>query len=75
MLYYLDLIETDFKRLSQVFTTKGSQEVRKCDNIWVRHKHLKHASYGYIKKLFPNVFHQIDPSTLYYDIREHVNIS
>nr|KYP38632.1 hypothetical protein KK1_040107 [Cajanus cajan] len=69
-LYYLDLTEKYSERLGQVLVTKRSQEVRKGEDIWLWHKRIGHASFGYIDKLFSNVFDQIDTLTLYCDVCE-----
>ena len=48
----------------------GSEEEKKKSEIWLWHRLLGHASFGYLKKLFPSLFAMSDISGFHYDICE-----
>lgn len=47
--------------------------MRKWKDVWLWHRCLGHGSFGYIKKIFTNVFDQINISNLYCDVSKLVN--
>ena len=55
-LYYLDLQSKDSNKLQQALMADGSEEEKKKSEILLWHRHLGHASFGYLKKLFPSLF-------------------
>jgi hypothetical protein len=54
-LYYLDLTNDTAKRLSHAHHVRGGESIR-MKKIWLWHKQLGHASFGYLKLLFPKLF-------------------
>ena len=48
----------------------GSEEEKKKSEIWLWHRRLGHASFGYLKKLFPSLFAKSDISYFHCDICE-----
>jgi transposase InsO family protein len=57
-LYYVDNVASG--HVHQVQSHNGNNH----KNIWLWHRRLGHASYGYLKKLFPSLFDDIlDPSS------------
>ena len=48
----------------------GSEEEKKNFEIWLWHRCLGHASFGYLKKLFPYLFAKSDISGFRCDICE-----
>ncbi|KAI5324577.1 hypothetical protein L3X38_033650 [Prunus dulcis] len=60
-LYYLDLTEDSSSRLSQTHHVKGDESIR-MKKIWLWHRRLGHASFGYLKLLFPDLFSQFAES-------------
>lgn len=48
-------------QLAQVFSTNKCDELRNSE-IWLWHRRLGHASFGYLKKLFPKLFSQLTVS-------------
>ncbi|RVW23169.1 hypothetical protein CK203_102989 [Vitis vinifera] len=61
-LYYLDLQSKDSNKLQQALMVDGSEEEKKKVEIWLWHRRLGHASFGYLKKLFPSLFAKSDIS-------------
>lgn len=55
-LYYMDVASTSSQRLHQALTVDGSKGKNKRSDIWLWHQCLGHASFGYLKKLFPSLF-------------------
>ncbi|WVY91158.1 hypothetical protein V8G54_036672 [Vigna mungo] len=62
-LYYLDLVSKDYGKLESALTKEETE-------IWLWHRHLGHASFSYLKKLFPLLFAKIDISVLHCDVCE-----
>lgn len=60
-LYYLDLTEDCCKRLGKAHHVRGDESVR-MKKIWLWHKRLGHASFGYLKLLFPDLCSQFAAS-------------
>ncbi|RVX07665.1 hypothetical protein CK203_021856 [Vitis vinifera] len=59
-LYYLDLQSKDSNKLQQALMADGSEGEKKKSEIWLWHRRLGHASFGYLKKLFPSLFVKSD---------------
>ena len=51
-LYYLDLQSKDSNKLQQALMVDGSEGEKKKSEIWLWHRRLGHASFGYFKKCF-----------------------
>ena len=49
-LYYLDLQSKDSNKLRQALMVNGSEGEKKKSEIWLWHRRLGHASFGYLKK-------------------------
>ncbi|WJZ83066.1 hypothetical protein VitviT2T_002777 [Vitis vinifera] len=69
-LYYLDLQSKDSNKLQQALMADGSEGEKKKSEIWLWHRRLGHASFGYLKKLFPSLFAKSDISSFRCDICE-----
>ncbi|WJZ97408.1 hypothetical protein VitviT2T_016013 [Vitis vinifera] len=69
-LYYLDLQSNDSNKLQQALMADGSEGEKKKSEIWLWHRRLGHASFGYLKKLFPSLFAKSDISGFRCDICE-----
>nr|CAN83332.1 hypothetical protein VITISV_025235 [Vitis vinifera] len=69
-LYYLDLQSKDSNKLQQALMADGSEGEKKKSEIWLWHRRLGHASFGYLKKLFPSLFSKSDISGFRCDICE-----
>ena len=50
-LYYLDLQSNDSNKLQQALMADGFEEEKKKSKIWLWHRRLGHASFGYLKKI------------------------
>jgi len=61
-LYYLDLEKKSINKIQQALTVNCFEEKKKFE-IWLWHKCLGHASFGYLKKLIPSLFTQCDISS------------
>ena len=51
-LYYLDLMTASSNQLAQVFSANTPDKLQN-SKIWLWHRRLGHASFGYLQKLFP----------------------
>ena len=69
-LYYLDLESKTSSRLQQAFTAESTSSPKKITEIWLWHRCLGHASFGYLKKLFPSLFTNLDISIFKCDVCE-----
>ncbi|WVY93108.1 hypothetical protein V8G54_032196 [Vigna mungo] len=69
-LYYLDLVSKDSRKLESALTVKSSTKQKEETKIWLWHRHLGHASFSYLKKLFPLLFAKIDISVFHCDVCE-----
>ncbi|XP_016651492.1 PREDICTED: uncharacterized mitochondrial protein AtMg00300-like [Prunus mume] len=69
-LYYLDWAPDSEVKGGQAFTTSGTRPERERYKIWLWHKRLRHASFGYLKKLFTSLFFSLDVSNFQYDTCE-----
>ncbi|KAI5340481.1 hypothetical protein L3X38_019755 [Prunus dulcis] len=69
-LYYLDWAPDSKTKVGQAFTTSGASSERQRDKVWLWHKRLGHASFGYLKKLFPSLFSNFDVSSFQCDTYE-----
>ncbi|BBH05180.1 hypothetical protein Prudu_016496 [Prunus dulcis] len=63
-LYYLDLVSDSSKKLAEALIVADSQEEKNQETIWLWHRRLGHASFSYLKKLFPASFSDIGVSKL-----------
>ncbi|WVZ21044.1 hypothetical protein V8G54_008366 [Vigna mungo] len=66
-LYYLDLVSKDSGKLESALTMKGPTKQKEETEIWLWHPRLGHASFSYLKKLFPLLFTKIDISVFHCD--------
>ena len=73
-LYYLDLVSKSSNKLRQDLTMDGSEGEKKKSEIWLWHRRLGHASFGYMKKLFPSLFVKFDVSSFHCDVCELTKI-
>lgn len=48
--------------------TSQSSTCAKKHQIWIRHRHFGHASFGYIKHLFPSLFLDCNPLDFHCDV-------
>ena len=68
-LYYLDLMPASSNQLAQVFSTNTLDKLQS-SKIWLWHRRLGHAFFGYLQKLFPQFFLQLTVSDFKCDICE-----
>ena len=54
--------------MQQALIADGSEGEKKKSEIWLWHRRLGHSSFGYLKKLFPNLFATSDISGFRCDI-------
>lgn len=69
-LYYLDLESKSSDKLRQALTVNSHEGGKKKSNIWLWHRRLGHASFGYLKKLFPSLLVKVDVSNFQCDVCE-----
>lgn len=69
-LYYLDLESDISTRLQQSFVVEKKGSQKRIDEIWIRHRRLRHASFGYLKRLFPGLFLNLNISTFKCEVCE-----
>ena len=69
-LYYLDLESETSSRLQQALVVKSTCSPKKKAEILLWHRRLGHASFGYLKKLFPSLFTNLDISIFKCDVCE-----
>ncbi|BFG37702.1 hypothetical protein CerSpe_239760 [Prunus speciosa] len=69
-LYYLDLASDSEASLSQAFKIGGTSVEKKTSEVWLWHRRLGHASFGYLQKLFPSLFSDLESSSFKCDICE-----
>ena len=69
-LYYLDLVSKSSDKLRQALMVDGSGKRGKKSYIWLWHRRLGHASFGFLKKLFPSLFAKVDVSSFHCDVCE-----
>ena len=69
-LYYLDLRTENFDKLQQVLVVDSHEVEKKKSEILLWHRRLGHASFGYLKKLFPSLFKNIDVSCFHCEVCE-----
>ncbi|KAI5321563.1 hypothetical protein L3X38_030634 [Prunus dulcis] len=55
-LYYLDLASDSEASLSQAYKIGGTSVEKQTSEVWLWHRRLGHASFGYLQKLFPSLF-------------------
>ena len=74
-LYYLDLMSKSSDELRQALKIGGSGKKKKGKSeIWLWHRRQGHASFGYMKKLFPSLFANFDVSSFKCDVCELAKI-
>lgn len=73
-LYYLDLVSKSSDKLGQALKIGSSQEEKNKSEIWLWHRRMGHASFGYMKKLFPNLFTNLDVSSFKCEVCELAKI-
>nr|CAN70109.1 hypothetical protein VITISV_001696 [Vitis vinifera] len=64
------VVSKDSNKLRQALMADGSEGEKKKSEIWLWHRRLGHASFGYLKKLFPSLFSKNDISGFRCDICE-----
>ncbi|CAL2253605.1 unnamed protein product [Prunus armeniaca] len=69
-LYYLDLASDCEASLNQTYKITGVSVEKHTSEVWLWHRHLGHASFGYLQKLFPSLFSKLDISSFKCDICE-----
>ena len=57
-------------KLGQALKVDGSKGEKKQYDIWLWHRRLGHTSFGYLKKLFPNLFAEFDVSSFKCEVCE-----
>jgi hypothetical protein len=62
-LYYLDLTSKGCNLLCQALKVENSKQDKNKAEVWLWHRRMGHASFDYIKRLFPSLFENIDSST------------
>ena len=69
-MHYLDLMSKSTAKLQQALTMDSSKGESKKFEIWLWHRRLGHASFGYLKKLFPCLIERYDFSSFQCDVCE-----
>ncbi|CAL2258010.1 unnamed protein product [Prunus armeniaca] len=69
-LYFLDLAPSGETQISQAFKTSGDPTEKNQNFIWLWHRRLGHASFGYLKKLFPSWFSKLSDFNFKCDVCE-----
>nr|KYP50831.1 Retrovirus-related Pol polyprotein from transposon TNT 1-94 [Cajanus cajan] len=69
-LYYLDLGSKDSRKLESAFMVNSATNQKEEVEMWLWHRRLGHASFGYLKKLFPLLFAKCDVSVFHCDVCE-----
>ncbi|KAK2991709.1 hypothetical protein RJ640_014987 [Escallonia rubra] len=69
-LYYLDLVSNSSDKLRQALMVNDSEGEMRKSEIWLWHRRLGHASFGYLKKLFPSLFTKCDVSSFQCEVCE-----
>ena len=69
-LYYLDLASDSEASLSHAYKIGVTSVQKQTSEVWLWHRRLGHASFGYLQKLFPSLFSQLDISSFTCDICE-----
>ncbi|KAK3006499.1 hypothetical protein RJ639_017038 [Escallonia herrerae] len=69
-LYYLDLVSKSLDKLRQALMVNDSEGEMRKSKIWLWHRRLGHASFGYLKKLFPSLFTKCDVSSFQCEVCE-----
>lgn len=67
-LYYLDLTKDGEKQIGQLHLMEGDTKAR--DKAWLWHRRLGHLSFGYLRKLKPYLFSNLDESIFQWDTCE-----
>ena len=69
-MYYLDLESKSSDKLRQALEMAGSKGEKQKSEIWLWHRRLGHASFGYLKRLFPSLFAKFDVSSFRCEVCE-----
>ncbi|KAI5343223.1 hypothetical protein L3X38_011099 [Prunus dulcis] len=69
-LYYLDLAFDSEVSLNQAYKNGGASVEKQTSEVWLWHQRLGHASFGYLQKIFPTLFFNLDISSFKCDIYE-----
>ncbi|KAK2984954.1 hypothetical protein RJ640_013380 [Escallonia rubra] len=69
-LYYLDLVSKSSDKLRQALMVNDSEGEMRKSEIWLWHRRLGHALFGYLKKLFPSLFTKYDVSSFQCEVCE-----
>lgn len=69
-LYYLNLEPHSSTQLQRALTTDSIEEKGRKSEIWLWHRRLGHASFGYLRKLMPKLFKNFDVSSFKCDVCE-----
>ncbi|KAK2988104.1 hypothetical protein RJ640_023853 [Escallonia rubra] len=69
-LYYLDLVSKSSDKLRRALMVNDSEGEMQKSEIWFWHRCLGHASFGYLKKLFPSLFTKCDVSSFQCEVCE-----
>ncbi|KAK3012380.1 hypothetical protein RJ639_012737 [Escallonia herrerae] len=69
-LYYLDLVSKSSDKLHQALMVNDSEGEMRKSKTWLWHRRLGHASFGYLKKLFPSLFTKCDVSSFQCEVCE-----
>ena len=69
-LYYMDLKTKTSSRLQQALVVENTGSPKKIAEILLWHRRLGHALFGYLKRLFPNLFGNLDISIFKCDVCE-----
>lgn len=56
--------------LHQALTVESSKQNNNEAEVWLWHRRLGHASFDYLKRLFPSLFESLDSSFLHCDACE-----
>ncbi|KAM1459176.1 hypothetical protein ACFX2I_036147 [Malus domestica] len=63
-LYYLELTSNSSRMLTHALAVDGNPRDRnKVSEVWLWHRRLGHASFGYLRRLFPSLFVKHDVSS------------
>jgi transposase InsO family protein len=69
-LYYLDLEKHSSNKRHQALAVDGSEKKGGNSDVWLWHRRLGHTSFGYLKRLFPRLFTNLDVSSLRCEVCE-----
>lgn len=67
------MTQTKVDELGQAFKMKTASEKQRLE-VWFCHQRLCHASFGYLRKLFPSLSYSFSDSSFKCDVRELTKI-